>query len=120
MLFQIKLLGPTKQKSVKQRAKVMLIIKRTKQLERSITSKVTLTSVREVAKIEKVTTRDVDQVKMLHKFNNVKVLKTIDVFKLILLQQAQPKIAHTSVKFFAIPVPIDSKLSKLIIIHFSD
>ena len=120
MLFQIKLLGPTKLKLVKQRAKVMLIIKRTKQLERSITSKVTLTSVREVAKIEKATTRDADQVKMLHKFNNVKVLKTIDVFKLILPQQAQPKIANTSVKFFAIPVPIDSKLSKLIIIHFSD
>ncbi len=59
----------------------MLIIKSPKQLERSTTSKVTLTLVREDVKIEKVATRDVDQEKMLHKYNNVKVLKTTDVLK---------------------------------------
>jgi len=80
-LFQIKLLGLTRLRSVKQRAKVMLIIKSPKQLERSITSKVKLTSVREDVKIEKVATRDVNQEKMSHKFNNVKVLKTTDVLK---------------------------------------
>lgn len=64
---------------MKQRAKVMLITKSPKQLERSITSKVTLTLVREDAKIKKVATRDVNQEKMSHKFNNVKVLKTTDV-----------------------------------------
>ena len=66
---------------MKQRAKVMLIIKRAKQLERSITSKVTSTLVREAVKIEKVATRDVNQEKMQHKFNNAKVSKTTDVLK---------------------------------------
>ena len=79
--FQIKLLGLTKQRSAKQRARVMLIIKNLKQLERSIASKVTLTLVREVVKIEKVTSRDIDQVKKPHRYNNVKVLKTTDVLE---------------------------------------
>ena len=79
--FQIKLLGLTKQRSVKQRARVMPITKSLKQSERSITSVVTLTLVREGVKIEKVTTRDVDQVKKPHRSNNVKVLKTIDVLR---------------------------------------
>ena len=120
LLFQIKLLGLTKPRSVKQRARVMLVIKSLKQLKRSITSVVTLTLVREELKILKVTTEDVDQVKMSHKSNNVKVLKTTDVLKLILLQQALQKTALTSVDVPVIPVPIDSKWSKLIIIHFSD
>ena len=81
---------------------------------------VTLTLVREELKILKVTTEDVDQVKMSHKSNNVKVLKTTDVLKLILLQQALQKTALKSVDVPVIPVPIDSKWSKLIIIHFSD
>jgi hypothetical protein len=66
---------------VKQRAKVMLVIKSLKQLKRSITSKVTLTSAREDVKIEKVATREINQEKMSHKYNNVKALKTTDVLK---------------------------------------
>jgi hypothetical protein len=66
---------------VKQRAKVMLVIKSLKQLKRSITSKVTLTSAREDVKIEKVATREINQEKMSHKYNNVKALKTTDALK---------------------------------------
>jgi hypothetical protein len=66
---------------VKQRAKVMLVIKSLKQLKRSITSKVTLTSVREDVKIEKVATREINLEKMSHKYNNVKALKTTDALK---------------------------------------
>ena len=66
---------------MKQKAKVMLIIKRMKQLKRSITSKVTLTSVREVVKIKKETSTGVNQPKKPPKYNNVKVLKTTDALK---------------------------------------
>ncbi len=59
----------------------MLVIKSLKQLKRSITSKVTLTSAREDVKIEKVATREINQEKMSHKYNNVKALKTTDALK---------------------------------------
>ena len=59
----------------------MLVIKSLKQLKRSITSKVTLTSVREDVKIEKVATREINLEKMSHKYNNVKALKTTDALK---------------------------------------
>ena len=60
---------------------VILSIKSLKQLKRSIVLLETLTLVREVVKTEKVTTRDLNQVKKVLKYNNVKVSRTIDVFK---------------------------------------